>query len=700
MRQRLAIAFVSLAVLAGLVWTGTWWRPISRERVYRIGYEHNPPYQIVAKDGTLSGLAVETVAAAARRAGIRLAWERHIESSSKAIRARSVDLWPLMADRPERHAFAYISDPWMVSDYYLITHGEISRVPGREYSGLIGMVGLPLHRNLIRQAWPEARPLATKDLTVLVTTFCSSAVPVTFLSSHQAEDFIRGIRVECPATRFRAYPVDGLSLRLGVGATPEASAVADRLRAEITKMGEDGELGAILTKYAYIGLGETRAILEIVAMERQSRALILALSGLGVALLLLVWLAWHLRRARRAAECANAAKSEFLANMSHEIRTPLGGMLGMMELTLDTPLSAAQRDLLETAHFSARTLLSILNDVLDFSRIEARRLDLDLVDFDMGELVADAVRLMAPTAQNKGLRLESDVADSVPRFIHADPVRVRQVLLNLVGNAVKFTDRGKIEVKVTRVGVGPAAGSAEPETTPAGRHPITLIVQVRDSGIGIPADKQEQIFEAFRQVDGSMVRKFGGSGLGLAISRQLVGMMGGKIWVESTPGQGSTFSFSIEGLSAAEVARVRAPIPEPAGAIRPLRILVAEDNPVNQKLIQSLLSKEGHEVTLVASGRQAVTAVGDGAPFDVVLMDIQMPEMNGFEAAAAIRGLGRPFVRDLPIIALTAHAQEGYGDRCIEAGMNCYLSKPIDRSKLRGVLAEIARGRQPAGVAG
>ncbi len=687
----MAITVVCLAVLAGLLSTRVWWRPVSRQRVYRIGYEHNPPFQIIGPDGALGGIAVETVEAAARRAGIRLSWVLRTESSAGAIRAGAVDLWPLMADRPERHAFAYVTDPWMVSDYYLITPADVSRLPGREYSGTVSLNTLPLHAALVHQAWPRAKLRPFSDPTRLMAAFCSSDSPTAFVSAHEADDFIRGVGLWCPGTPFRGHPIPSMTLRLGVGASHEARAVADLLRAQITRMGEDGELGAILTKYAYIGLSETRAILEMAAVERQSRALGMALSGLGVALVLLVWLAWHLRRARRVAESANAAKSEFLANMSHEIRTPLGGMLGMMELALDTPLSPAQRDLVETAQFSARSLLAILNDVLDFSRIEARRLELSPIDFDVHGLVADVVRFVTPTAHSKGLELECHCADSVPRFVHADPVRIRQVLLNLLGNAVKFTLRGRIRVDVSQLGAWPAGPADNPASSPAGRQPVVLIFEVKDSGIGIPLDKQEQVFEAFRQADGSMVRKFGGSGLGLAISRQLVEMMGGKIWVQSTAGEGSTFWFSIQVLpAAAAVAPQVAPLPECPEAARPLRILVAEDNRVNQKLIHALLSRDGHEVTMVASGREAVDAVRDGPPYDVVLMDIQMPEMNGFEAAAAIRSLAVPSRRHLPIVALTAHAQEGYVDRCVAAGMNSYLSKPVSSSKLRNLLAGIA----------
>jgi signal transduction histidine kinase/CheY-like chemotaxis protein len=417
-------------------------------------------------------------------------------------------------------------------------------------------------------------------------------------------------------------------------------------------------------------------IIQLVAAERQARMLRVTFVGLWAALAVLAWLVWHLVRMRRIAEQANIAKSEFLANMSHEIRTPLGGVIGMVELALETSSSSARRDYLETADSSAKALLAILNDILDLSRIEARRLDLSPIGFDVRQLVSDVEHLMAPVAQNKGLRFESEVVGTVPDLIYADPVRTKQVVLNLVGNAIKFTQRGSVRVTVSR-----AEGAAH-----------ALLCQVTDTGIGIPADKCLQVFEPFRQADGSVVRKFGGSGLGLAISKQLVELMGGRIWLASMPGSGSTFSatipFSDARNHAVSPSAARPILERPVG--HPLRILVAEDNPVNQKLIRALLVRDGHEVTAVDSGRCAVAAVENGSSFDVILMDIQMPEMDGLQAAAAIRALGSDSPKRIPIIALTAHAQPGFDQVCIAAGMDSYLSKPIDSNKLRDLLADIS----------
>jgi len=527
----------------------------------------------------------------------------------------------------------------------------------------------------------------------------------------------------------------------------------------------------------------------------------------------------ELAAATRTAEEANAAKSEFLANMSHEIRTPLNGIIGMTELALDTPLSAEQREYLTMVKSSADALLSILNDILDFSKIEMRKLELESIPFPVRDHLAELLKPLALRAEQKNLEVISHVLPDVPDAAVGDPGRLRQVLVNLVGNAIKFTERGQILVQVE-------TSSRTPDRT-------VLHYFVSDSGIGIPADKQGAIFEPFKQADGSTTRRFGGTGLGLTISSTLVELMGGRIWVESAPREGSTFHFTValgsadaapeppavdltdlpvlvvddngvnrrvlhdllvrwkmrptvadggaaalEALDAAraqgrpfalvlldanmpgvdgfEVARrirsdarlgatimmlsssgqfdesnrarelgvatyltkpvdqrellaaigralaretgQRAALPssmlpaeQPA---RRLDLLLAEDNIINQRLAASLLERRGHTVTIAANGREAVDAV-KARRFDVVLMDVQMPEMGGFEATGAIRALGGDRSR-VPIVAMTAHAMKGDRERCLAAGMNEYLTKPLDPRQLCLVVEGIADGRGAA----
>jgi PAS domain S-box-containing protein len=391
-----------------------------------------------------------------------------------------------------------------------------------------------------------------------------------------------------------------------------------------------------------------------------------------------------LRRARDEAEAGNRAKSEFLANMSHEIRTPMAGVLGMIDLVLSTGITPQQKEYLDTARDSADSLLLLLNEILDLSKIEAKRLELAPVAFSIRQSVEGAVRLFAVRAQEKGLALTSTVEEDIPDMLVGDPLRIRQILLNLVGNAIKFTDAGSVAVRLM---VESRTGST-----------VLIRVEVTDTGIGIPADKHQLVFDRFRQADGSMSRRHMGSGLGLTISAHLVDLMGGGIGLRSEEGTGSTFFFTVPlELANADLAghhsgsepSATPSANQPPAAAHGLRILLAEDNAVNQKLAALLLKREGHDVTVVGDGNEAVRAVAQDS-FDVVLMDLQMPEMDGFEATAAIRAAERGTGRHLRIVALTAHAMKDDHDKCLDAGMDDYLTKPIDPARLRNALVGLA----------
>lgn len=634
-----------------------------------MGYHANPPYLFRGDDGTPRGVVADVLNAAAARRGETLVWTFSPEGPDESLRRGSIDLWPFTVATPERRARYFVSESWLTTRALIVSRRGVP-LP----ADLAGMrLGVP-HSSFFRQLASSRYPSAVIETSAsrerMFEEFCAGTHDALLIDERALSTLLLD-RTYCTGLALRTNPVPGSAQELALTGDRTQRRRIESLRAGIDDLAHAGLIQPIFQRWsAGAWSPETELLSNLEETRRRGYALGLLAVFFAAAFAALGLLAWRLRRAHAEAERAAAARSHFLANLSHEIRTPINGVLGLTELLQQTRMDAVQRDLAASIQLCGRNILALVSDILDLSKLDAARMELEVIDFDLTETARTLSAAFVPAAHAKGLELHIHPVPADCRWLRGDPVRITQILMNFTANAVKFTASGSVDVRVRRLD-----------------HRIRL--EVSDTGIGIDEPTRLRLFQPFAQADASTTRKFGGTGLGLAIARRIVECMGGEIGVDSTPGVGSTF-WCVLPVASGE------PYVEPAGErepaarhpeTRPLHVLIAEDNKVNQAVAAGLLKQLGHTSRIAENGEIALELFARER-FDAVLMDCQMPVLDGYQATRRLRQMDHG--RAVPIIALTAHALESDRRRCLAAGMDDYLAKPVTLDQLRGALSRAA----------
>jgi signal transduction histidine kinase/ActR/RegA family two-component response regulator len=675
---RVAVAAALTLLTLAAAWSWGEYRTSARYRgrTFRIGVDQSPPNYDWSEGGGASGYAVDVLNEAARRLGVRLEWIYCPEGSKAAMLSGKVDLWPVGYYRPGEYPMIYQSKPWSEDRHALVWSRDQFPAEPKTWGGQrLAVIDRLVMRNLAAKLFPTLPVHGAATREAALRAVCVGEADVALLDLQYVESALLERPEGCGKARLRIRTITERSDPTSLFAAKELGPLADLLHQEIEEMQLDGTALAYARRWLTFSSSEVERVFGLQEQTRHLQWLAAVCLLMVLVIGILTRLLLKLRQARRAAERARIMQAEFLANVSHEIRTPMNGVMGTADLLLETLEDDEVKRHVEIIRESALAQLELLNQILDQSKIDSGVLLLEMTVFSPRRLTGQVEAAFRPTAERKGLLLRVTVAAGVPNLLLGDGMRIRQVLSNLVNNAIKFTRDGEVAIDVDCTGAG---GLWE------------CRFAVRDTGIGIPAAEQEKIFEKFRQVDASTTRQYGGTGLGLSISRHLARLMGGELTVESEPGKGSTFLFRVmlPLARAGAAGDVAAPVVAPA-SIDGMTVLVVEDNAVNQRVAAALLRRLGASVELAGNGLEAVERCRE-SDYDVVLMDCHMPEMDGYVATAAIRKLDGA-VRDVPIVALTAGVSGDERRKALLAGMNGFLGKPVNRDELAATLAALPR---------